>query len=84
MEKFIEELTAGDIFELENQRFVVTSDFKKNGERLCVNLNTGNVRWFKPDSHVIHVSLYAMDSDNNFHPIKEIKSDVSIKTQSIS
>jgi hypothetical protein len=83
MEKFIEELGAGDIFEVENQRFVITSDFKKNGDRLCINLNTGNVRWFKSDSHVIHISLYAMDNNNNFHPIKEIKSDVSTKIQSI-
>ena len=83
MEKFIEELVPGDIFELENQNFVITSDFKKNGERLCVNLNNGNVRWFNSDSHVIHINLYAMDSNNNFHPIKEIKSDVSTKNQSI-
>jgi hypothetical protein len=83
MEKFIEELVAGDIFELEDQKFVITSDFKKNGERLCVNLHSGNVRWFKSDSHVIHINLYAMDSNNNFHPIKEIKSDVSTKNPSI-
>lgn len=84
MEKFIEELVAGDTFDLDGQKFIITSDFKKNGDRLCIDLSSGNSRWFKPDLHIAHISLYAMDNNNNFHPIKEIKSDVSPKITGIS
>lgn len=84
MEKFIEELEAGDVFESDTNKFLVTSDFKKNGDRLCVNLISGNVRWFNPSHHINTISLYTMDNNNNFYPIKEIKSDVSITTKNIS
>lgn len=84
MEKFIEELDAGELFESGDQKFLITSDFKKNGDRLCVDLNNGNARWFKPNHHVVPINLYTMDNNNNFYPIKEIKSDVSNKVQNFS
>jgi hypothetical protein len=80
MEKFIEELNSGDFFELEDKRFIITSDFKKNGDRLCIEINNGNARWLKSSCHVDHIFLYAMDSNNNFTPIKEIKSDATPQT----
>lgn len=76
MEKFIEELNSGDCFEIENKRFLLTSDYKKSGDRLAIDIANGNSRWFKSDCHVFVLSLYIMDSENNFMPIKEDKSDV--------
>ena len=76
MEKFIEELESGDCFEIENKRFILTSDYKKNGDRLAIDAANGNSRWLKSDCHVFVLTLYTMDSENNFMPIKEIKSDV--------
>ena len=83
MEKFIEELISGDCFEINNTRFILTSDFKKNGDRLCVDINNGNMRWLKSNDHIQHISLYVLDSNNNFHPIKEIKSDANTQIESI-
>jgi hypothetical protein len=84
MEKFIEELVAGDTFDLDGQKFIITSDFKKNGDRLCININNGNLRWIKSNYHITQISLYAMDNNNNFHPIKEIKSDATPQIPGIS
>jgi hypothetical protein len=84
MQKFIEELNCGDAFEFEDRRFLVTSDFKKNGDRLCIDINSGNSRWLKPDCHIDHISLYTMDKDNNFTPIKENKSDAPPQAANIS
>lgn len=84
MEKFIEELSIGDFFEVENKKYILTSDFKKNGDRLCVDIDNGSCRWMKPDCHANVLSLYTMDANNNFMPIKEIKSDVPNQVKDIS
>lgn len=83
MDKFIEELISGDFFETQTGRYILTSDFRKNGEKLCIDINTGHMRWFKPNDHIKSISLYAIDSNNNFHPIKEIKSDANSKIENI-
>jgi hypothetical protein len=83
MEKFIEELDSGDFFELENNRFILTSDYKKSGDRLAINTLNGNSRWFKSDCHVFVLDLYTMDSENNFMPIKEAKSDVPSQAKNL-
>ena len=38
--KYIEELNNGDSFELDNNFYVLTSDFKKSGDRLSYSLKT--------------------------------------------
>jgi hypothetical protein len=84
MIKFIEELESGDAFELDGKSFIITSDFKKNGDRLGIDINTGNSRWMKSDLTINHIILYAMDSNSNFMPIKEIKSDVPPQIKNVS
>lgn len=83
MDKFLEELEPGSFFEFDNKRFLLTSDFKKNGDKFCIDIDNGQARWIKPDAHIHYINLYAMDINNNFNPIKEIKSDVSSQIKGI-
>ena len=83
MDKFIEELNSGDSFETEGKRFLLTSDYKKSGSRLAIDMNNGSCRWFEADCHVSLISLYIMDSNSNFMPIKEIQSDVPPQIKNI-
>jgi hypothetical protein len=83
MDKFIEELNSGDSFEAEGKRFLLTSDYKKNGSRMVIDIDNGACRWFESDCHVSLINLYIMDSNNNFMPIKEIQSDVPSQIKDI-
>jgi hypothetical protein len=72
MEKYIEELNNADCFTYLDKSYVVTCDFKKNGDRCCIDLTTGFLSWFKGNAIVNESSLYSIDKDNNFYPIKNI------------
>lgn len=69
--KYLEELNCGECFELSNNYFILTHDFKKNGDKLCIKLNTGSNHWIKPDSIVKASDIFIMDKDNNIIAIKE-------------
>ena len=78
MTNFIEELDNGDCFDSSGKLFIVTSDFKSSGSRLCIELTTGNSRWFKPDDIVTKIGIFYADKDSNIVAIKELsKSDVN-------
>jgi hypothetical protein len=43
MTKYLEELKPGDTFENENNKYILTIDYKKDGSKSCINLiNTNN------------------------------------------
>lgn len=73
--KYTEELSIGDCFILNNQFFISTNDFKKNGDRYCVNLSTGCGNWISPDAEVSCIDIFTLDKDNNIIAIKERKKD---------
>ena len=75
MTKYIEELSNGDAFILNNNTYILSSDFKKNGERLSMSLTDGNSRWVKPNEMIEAVQLFIMDKDNNIIAIKESKKE---------
>jgi hypothetical protein len=78
MTNFLEELNCGDCFNSSEKLFIVTTDYKKSGDRLCINLNDGSSRWFKPDAMVSKISIMYTDEDSNIVAIKELsKSDVN-------
>ena len=82
--KFIEELNYGDAFTYNNLFYVLTTDYKKNNDRLCLSLIDGSLRWFKPNEIVEGTNLYTMDKDNNIIAIKESKKEnVANQTQNI-
>lgn len=77
--KYIEELSSGDCFELNDIIFLVTIDFKKDGSRLCYKLIDGSPKWFAPSEIVKMSPVFAMDSNNHFYPIKEEKNKYDSK-----
>lgn len=78
MTNFIEELDNGDCFASSGELFIVTTDYKKDGSRSSVNLNSGASRWFKADTIVNKISIFYTDNESNIIAIKELsKSDVN-------
>lgn len=75
--KYLEELETGDCFHLNNGYYIVTTDFKKNGQKLCIDLKTGFGKWLKPDDSVENIDLFTFDNDSNIMPIKERKKEQS-------
>lgn len=75
MTKYIEELSNGDAFMINNSTYILSSDFKKNGDRLSISLTDGNSRWVKPNEMIEAVQLFIMDKDNNIIAIKESKKE---------
>lgn len=68
---YIEEIPSGRTFIFSNELFLITSDSKKDGSKLCISMQNGNSRWLKPNLVVKTVSLYYINNDNNFLPIYE-------------
>jgi len=70
MTKYIEELNNGDSFTIDSIIYILTTDFKRSGERSAVSTKDGRCRWFGPSQIVNTCQLYSMDKDNNIIPIK--------------
>jgi hypothetical protein len=68
--KYIEELSPGECFLSDNKHYILTSDFKKNGSRLCYDLRSGHAHWLDAVTIVTLEPIYGIDKDNNFYPIK--------------
>ena len=67
--KYIEELSAGECFTHDNQLFILTVDFKKNGQKLAYSLINGSSRWMNSQD-IIEVSpIYTLDENNNISPV---------------
>lgn len=69
--KYIEELSPGNCFFLNNKHFLLTIDFKSNNKKLCYSLEDGSPLWLDGDSIVDGVQIYTMDEKNTIIPIKE-------------
>jgi hypothetical protein len=68
--KYIEELLPGDCFEFKNNKFLMTHDFKNNGNRLCYSLVDGKNIWLESNTMVEILDIYSLDENNNIYPIK--------------
>jgi hypothetical protein len=68
--KYLEELKSGDCFVYKEQNFLLTSDFKRDGSRLCYSLVSGYPKWLSGQDIVEPLSIYSLDKDNNIIPIK--------------
>lgn len=76
--KYIEELDIGDTFTYKDHLFVLTSDFKSNGFRLCYSLISGQPSWLTNQTMIEHNPIYILDKDNNTIPVKiTAKQDVA-------
>jgi hypothetical protein len=75
--KYLEEIVIGDCFILDKKYYILTSDFKKDGKKYCINLKTGFGVWISPDSTVESVDIFTLDKDSNIIAIKERNKDSS-------
>lgn len=68
--KYLEEITHGSCFLLDDQPYILTADFKSNNQKLCYNINTGFAHWFKDTDIVEPCPLFRLDPSNNIIPLK--------------
>jgi hypothetical protein len=68
--KYLEEMLPGDGIYINSEYFVVSADYKSNGDRMCVSLTTGFCRYLKSDAIVEPSPLYSLDKETNIIPIK--------------
>jgi len=68
--KYLEEIATGDSVSFEDNIYIITSDYKRNGDRLCVNLKTGFSKWLAPNAVVDVCPIYVLDEDNNIVAVK--------------
>lgn len=73
--KYVEEINIGDCFVLNESHFIVTSDFKKDGKRLCIDLKTGFGIWIDPEESVKEIDIFTLDTNSNIIPIRERKQE---------
>jgi hypothetical protein len=78
--KYLEELLIGDCYQHKGCQYVVTTDYKQNGSRLCVSLLDGTTKWMLPDLIIEQIDLFTVDKDSNIVAIKERKKDVPNQT----
>ena len=84
MSNYIEELDNGESFVLDNSNFIVSCDYKSNGNRLCIDLKNGSSRWLAGNTIIDKVQLFTLDKENNLIAIKETPKDDHSKNTSIS
>lgn len=68
--KYIEELENGDCFSHKDRLYLLTSDYKKNGQRLSYDLKSGLPLWFNPQDMIDNTQIYTLDQNNNIIPVK--------------
>ena len=76
--KYIEELQNGETFVFDKENFVITSDFKANGNRLAYSLKNGHPKWMNSDCSVKIEPIYVLDEQQNISPVFEYKKDENI------
>jgi hypothetical protein len=86
--KYLEELKPGSLFVLNNEKFILTADFKEyknqKSKKMSINLETGFVNWVLEDAIVDTLDLYYRDKDANIIALKEHKNEYTEKGQNIS
>lgn len=71
--KYIEELSPGDIFSFQDNKFLLTADFKMNSKkcvRMCISIKDGCSRWMDSDEITEYCELFYRDKENNILSIK--------------
>jgi len=81
--KYLEELLIGDCYTHSGKQYIITTDYKKNGSRLCICLIDGTTYWAPSDLMIDPIDIFTVDKDSNIVAIKERKKDVVDKTTDI-
>lgn len=72
--KYLEELTPGSFFSYNNEKFLLTSDFRSNKDQKkfnCINISNGSNRWIEDNTTVEVIYLYYQDEEKNLVLLKE-------------
>lgn len=72
---YLESIEPGNCISYEQHNYIVTTDFKNSGKRLCINLRNGNSRWISGDSPINIDPIYLMDKENNIVPLIKSKKE---------
>jgi hypothetical protein len=80
--KYLEEIIIGDCFIFNNSKYILTTDFKKSGQRMCIGLNDGKISWLDSNSLIDPIDIFTVDQETNIIAIKERKktNDMDLKT----
>jgi hypothetical protein len=73
--KYIEELQPGDCFEFSGGYYVVSRDFKNNGQKMCLSMVDGFSKWMSSETITNPIDIFTTDKDSNIIAIKERKKD---------
>lgn len=68
---YIESLENGQCIAVSSGYYIVTSDYKTNGNRMCVSLKDGSIRWFDASLLVDAIDIFTFDKDTNIVAIKQ-------------
>lgn len=82
--KYLEEIFAGECFAFMGKNFILTIDFKKNGDRLAICLSNGLPQWIKANDIIEEVDIFTLDKENNIVAIKERKKNVTTTNTDVS
>lgn len=78
--KYLEELVPGEAFTYKKQNYILTTDYKKNLDRLCINLSNGLGAWLASSTIVDKEPVYFIDNNNEIIPLrKTIKDEKNTK-----
>lgn len=73
--KYIEELSFGDCFIVNNTKYILTTDFKNDGRKMCISLLDGSVKWIHGNEIIECIDIFTFDKDSNIIAIKERKKE---------
>lgn len=76
--KYLEELSHGQCFRYQDKQFILTTDFKSNGDKNCIDLSNGMSKWIDSSALVEDIDIYTLDKDNALAPIRERKNEYNI------
>jgi hypothetical protein len=82
--KYVEEIQYGDCFNHENKYFILTTDFKKNGDRLAVCLSDGTSKWIQSNAIIETIDIFTLDKDNNIIAMKEREKNAATTNTNVS
>lgn len=68
--KYLEEIATGESFSFDQSNYIVSSDYKRNGDRMCVNLKTGFCKWLSANTVVDACPIYVLDENNNILAVR--------------
>jgi hypothetical protein len=77
--KYLEELDIGDSYSYNNNSFIITADYKKDGSRLCICLKNGLPQWVTSNTIVEPIDIFILDQQSNIIAIRERKKQDDIQ-----